>query len=432
MAQARHAGKIVLRYPGAASWTPRPDATYLISGGLSGLGLQVAQWLADQGAERLVLIGRRAITAATEERLGPLRAAGADVMAESLDVSDEAGLRALLGKIRAQGPPLRGVWHSAGVLDDAGLLQQDERRYERVFAPKVMGGFLLDALTRSDPLDCFVIFSSAASVLGSTGQSNHCAANAFLDLLAHERASRGLPALSINWGPWTDVGAAADRGITDRLAAQGFGAVTPAQGLNAMQRLMQRGATQAAVVPIDWKRYGAQAARAGSSAFVREVAGALREPSQARGANVAAAPPIDLRTQLREAREGRRRPMLATFVRECALRALGLDPARTIDPRTPLGELGLDSLLSVELRNTLGRSLGEALPATLLFDYPTIAALTDYLFESVLGLSDAAGAGHATKPAVADKNLVGSIEDLSDDDVDRLLAQRSERKGSLK
>ena len=123
------------------------------------------------------------------------------------------------------------------------LIQQDANRFARVFAPKVRGGWLLDRLTRCDPLDWFVMFSSVAAVLGSAGQTNYAAANAFLDLLARERRTRGLPGLSINWGAWTEVGVAADRGLIDRLAAQGLGAITPSQGLVALERLLEDGSS---------------------------------------------------------------------------------------------------------------------------------------------------------------------------------------------
>ena len=151
-----------------------------------------------------MLIGRRGVTPEATATLDELQASGTTVIAKSIDVSDESALRALLNLIRRDGPPLRGVVHSAGVLDDAGLIQQNPGRFARVFAPKVRGGWLLDRLTRCDPLDLFVMFSSVAAVIGSAGQANHSAANAFLDLLAHERRMRGLPGTSIDWGPWAE------------------------------------------------------------------------------------------------------------------------------------------------------------------------------------------------------------------------------------
>jgi acyl transferase domain-containing protein/NADPH:quinone reductase-like Zn-dependent oxidoreductase/SAM-dependent methyltransferase/acyl carrier protein len=428
MAQARHAGKIVVRHGTENELRVRADGTYLITGGLSGLGLCVARWLAQQGAGQLVLIGRRGITREAEPVLAELRASGVAVLAEAMDVSDERALGALLERVRNESPPLRGVLHSAGVLDNAGLLQQDEQRFQRVFAPKVVGASVLDRLTRSDSLDWFILFSSIASVLGAAGQSNHSAANACLDVLAHERRSRGLPALSINWGVWTEIGAAAD--LTERLAAQGLGTLRPDQGLLALQRAAQLDVPQAVVLPIDWTRYLQSVAAGSVPPFLAEVAGSESAPQAPSASSAPIARASDLRAQLSAVAVSRRRPLVATFVREHAARALGLDRARPIDPQTPLGELGLDSLLAVELRNALGTELEAPLPATLLFDYPTLDTLTDYLVGTVLAETTSTEPSPApvAESADAPEGLVGSIEAMSDDEVDRLIAARAQRK----
>jgi hypothetical protein len=384
----------------------------------------VASWLVDRGAGRVVLIGRRAITPEVQASLEPLRGRGAAIVAESVDAGDETSMRALLERLRREGPPLRGIVHSAGVLDDASLLQQDAAKFARVFAPKVQGGFLLDKLTRGDALDFFVLFSSVAAVLGSPGQANHSAANAFLDLLARERASRGLPGLSINWGAWTEVGAAADRGIVDRLAAQGIGVLSPEQGRKALERALGDGRAQVAVLPIDWRRFAQHAGAAGAAPFFSEVvglAGGAAAPSASSRKTEAATGATDLREKLAAEPRGRWRPMVAAFVRERALGALGLDATRAIDPETPLGDLGLDSLLAVELRNTLSRALAKPMPASLLFDYPTLNALTGHLLKDVLGADDEAPAP-SPPPPTAPANLVGDIEELSDEEVERQLA----------
>ena len=249
MAQARHVGKIVVRQGPATPPKISRQGTYLVTGGLSGLGLLVARWLAESGAGRLVLIGRRGVTPEAVPVIEALRAGGTTVVAEAVDVSDETALCDLLSRIRADGPPLRGILHLAGILDNAALGQQDEDRFARVFAPKVRGAWLLDRLTRGDPLDLFVMFSSIAAVLGAAGQANHAAANAVLDLLAHERRERGLHGLSINWGAWAGVGAAAGQEVSDRLAAQGLGAMTPARGIQALESLLRGESAQAAVLP---------------------------------------------------------------------------------------------------------------------------------------------------------------------------------------
>ena len=305
MAQARHSGKIVVRHRPATAPAIRRDGTYLITGGLSGLGLAVAQWLAERGAGRLVLVGRRGVTTQAAPVLDALRALGTIVVAEPLDVSDEAALSSLLIRVRRDGPPLRGVIHSAGALDDAGLIQQDAGRFARVFAPKTHGACLLDALTRVDPLDMFVLFSSAASVIGSGGQSNHSAANAVLDTLARERQGRGLPGLSINWGPWKDIGAAADRGITDRLASEGLEALSPREGLAAFERVLSGANPQVAVLSVDWHRFQ-QRARHVSSPFFADVASATTLTTAARASRVTSEEDLRQRVAALPRRAGRR------------------------------------------------------------------------------------------------------------------------------
>jgi acyl transferase domain-containing protein/NADPH:quinone reductase-like Zn-dependent oxidoreductase len=421
MAQARHAGRIVLRHGPPAAPEIRRDGTYLISGGLSGLGLVVARALAERGAGRLVLVSRRGATVQAEAELAAMRASGTVVITGALDVTDAPELAALLAHLRTAGPPLRGVIHSAGVLDDAALLQQDADRFARVMAPKFGGAALLDRLTRPDPLDLFVLFSSIAGVLGSPGQANHAAANAGLDLIAQARRSRGLPALSIDWGAWSEVGAAAGHDVAERLAAQGIGALTPAQGLAVLDRLLAAGVTQAAALNIDWSRHVARAWRNAPPPLLADLtAGA---PAAAVAAAAPATVAIDLRQELAAAPAARRRVLVRNFVRERAARALGME-AKSIDPQTPLGDLGLDSLLSVELRNTLATALAAPLPATLLFDHPTVDALTDHLLAAVLAPEEDPAPAVAAAPG-----LVTAIEDMSDDEVDRLLAARAQRKG---
>jgi acyl transferase domain-containing protein/NADPH:quinone reductase-like Zn-dependent oxidoreductase/NAD(P)-dependent dehydrogenase (short-subunit alcohol dehydrogenase family)/acyl carrier protein len=428
MAQARHVGKIVIRHGQPAPFAARREGTYLVTGGLSGLGLRVARWLAERGAGRLVLLGRRGLTPESAGAVEEIRAAGAEVVIEAADVSDERALGDVFARIRANGPPLRGIVHSAGVIDDAALLRQDAQRFGRVFAPKVQGAWLLDRLARTEALDWFVMFSSVASVLGSAGQTNYSAANAFLDVLAHERHHEGLPALSINWGAWTDIGAAVDRGLMERLAAQGLGTLAPSEGLSALARLVGAGIPQAAVFPVDWNRFVERLTGAVTPAFLSEVLGAAAPESRAAAAADSAARADDLRQQLLEAPESRRHALVTTFVRDHAARALGLAASNTIDPRTPLGELGLDSLLAVELRNTLGSALGTALPATLLFDYPSVESLTEYLLHGVLGFSNQASAPPPAAPKPSPGQLVGDIEAMSDDEVERQIAARAKRK----
>jgi NADPH:quinone reductase-like Zn-dependent oxidoreductase/acyl carrier protein len=430
MAQASHVGKIVVRHheDEKGSSLVRRDGTYLVTGGLSGLGLAAGRWLVERGAGRVVLVGRRAVTEESRVVLQAMGSGSTAVVLESLDVTHESELVECLARLRGSGPPLRGIIHGAGTLDDAGLLQQDAERFARVFAPKVLGAELLDRHTRGDPLDWFVMFSSVAAILGSPGQANHSAANACLDLMARRRQSRGLHGLSINWGAWAEVGAAADRGISDQLAAQGLGALTTEQGLRAFERLLKERKPQVAVLPIDWRRFIEHSTGGVTPSFLTEVVASEKSSvAKVEHQAVQRGGPVNLREQLAGLPQSRVQPTVAAFVRERALRALGLDPTREVEPTTPLAELGLDSLLAVELRNALAKALGQSMPATLLFDYPTLETLTQYILSDVLCIPRQPESKVASLPRDS-RNLVDSIEDLSDDEVERQLAALSAKK----
>src|SRR5207253_3246325 len=189
--------------------------SYLITGGLGGLGLSLAGWMVENGARHLALVGRHAATAAEENALMVLREAGANVVVINLDVAQPDQVGQALAEIDQSMPPLRGVVHAAGVLDDGILMHLDRERFESVMSPKLAGAWNLHRLTLDKALDFFILFSSSAALLGAPGQGSYAAANAFLDALAHYRRRLGLKALSINWGNWLEVGLAAKREPSD-------------------------------------------------------------------------------------------------------------------------------------------------------------------------------------------------------------------------
>ena len=263
MTQGKHTGKIVVEMDGheiQAGAAPvkacaiRSDAAYLITGGLGGLGLSVAQWLVAQGARHLVLVGRRGPTPEVQPALDSLRETGARIEVSSADVSRPEDLASVLGHVRGTMPPWKGVVHCAGVLSDGVVQRLDWPRFETVFAPKLQGAWNLHVQLLGTPLDFFVLFSSVASVFGSPAQGNYAAANAFLDSLAHYRAARGLPALAINWGPWAEVGMAAQPNRGGRLAELGTESIPPNDGVRVLGDLLGERSPQVAVVPINWKR----------------------------------------------------------------------------------------------------------------------------------------------------------------------------------
>jgi NAD(P)-dependent dehydrogenase (short-subunit alcohol dehydrogenase family)/acyl carrier protein len=422
MAQARHIGKIALilesRRSAEASLL-RADATYLVTGGLSGLGLRVARDLVRRGGRHLVLVGRGEPSAESRDVVGEMEALGVEVRLLRADVGRREDVAHVLKTIQADMPPLRGLVHAAGVIEDAILQNQTWAAFERVLSPKLDGTWHLHSLTADCSLDFFVLFSAAATLLGSPGQANYAAANAFLDGMAHLRRASGLPALSINWGPWADTGMAAGMSETGkrRLAARGFGSIAPQRGLDMLHDLLGTDATQVAVLPMDWNAFAASLPATPGSLVVDCVnrAGASRPARPMRTQPPSVAP--DLLQQIAAAPRGRRRILVLRFVREQAGTVLDLDPSR-IDPRRPLNALGLDSLMAVELRNALASTFELELPVTLLFDYPTIDDLTDHLLRA---LPD----DQIVEPELADEPIrseaIDELDQLSEDEAELLL-----------
>ncbi|CAG7657999.1 type I polyketide synthase [Actinacidiphila bryophytorum] len=374
MAQARHTGKLVLRpetgerittAPGAAP--VRPDGTYLITGGLGALGLETARYLADQGARHLVLAGRSAPSAAAEQALAGLRGR-AEVAVVAADVSAREGVDALLDRIDAVMPPLAGVVHAAGILDDGMLTGLDRERFGTVAGPKSAAAWHLHQATAERPLDFFVLYSSAAAALGSASQGSYAAASAFLDTLAHHRRSRGLPALSIGWGPWSQIGLAArpDRG--GALAARGIGSISPRDGIATLDLLLRACPAHVCVLPLDRDKLRGHL----GGGLLRTL---LADAEADR-------PPLDgVRRRMLAVEPGRRRrAVLTEHCRAAAARVVGIEPER-IDTSAPITGLGFDSLLSLELRKSLESSLRVQLPSTVTWRFPTIDALVPYLAE---------------------------------------------------
>lgn len=395
MSQARHIGKIVLsredehrRAMIEQHGLVRADASYLVTGGLGALGLRVARWLVEEGARHLVLTSRRAPDDAAQSVLAELEAKGAVVEVAPGDVAEAADVARILTGAR---PPLAGIVHAAGVLDDGMIADLDPAAIARVMAPKVAGAWHLHAATERMDLDFFVLFSSVAAIIGNLGQSSYAAANAFMDGLAAYRRRRGLTATSINWGPWAEAGMAAEM-ETNRFLAQGIRALSPDQGLRALKRVIAEQPVQAVIADIDWRTYGAShGLDAKAGLFAALVADDARPKAEA-----AAVPARDIVAELRAALPVERDGMLRSYLRDLARQTLGYGESEPISLDQPLNEQGFDSLMSVDMRNRLNRGLGTVLPASLLFDYPTLDRIARYLLETVLRFEDGASASNKT------------------------------------
>jgi acyl transferase domain-containing protein/NAD(P)-dependent dehydrogenase (short-subunit alcohol dehydrogenase family)/SAM-dependent methyltransferase/acyl carrier protein len=342
------------------------DATYLVTGGLGGLGMLVADWLISRGAANLVLVGRSGPTPEAQAQLKVMADKGANVAVIQGDISIADDITRILKQVAETLPPLRGIIHAAGVLDDAMVPEQDWFRFSRVMEPKVAGTWQLFSATRERHLDFLVLFSSGASLLGSPGQANHAAANAFLDSFAHHLDANGVRAMSINWGAWAEVGAAAVRHVAQRLRAGGLDTIPPAQGLEALEYLFANGCAQVGVIPIDWPQ------------FMRGK-GSFPLLADFRHAVASLGPRTGFLDELKAAPARKRRSLAAARVEKQIANVLGMAPPARVDPQQGFFELGMDSLTSMEFRNRLQQNLSIDLPNTLTFDYPTPDAVTDYV-----------------------------------------------------
>lgn len=366
MQQSKQIGKVVVSFDGdelppvtknSGKVRFRKDGTYLVIGGLGGFGLRVGLWLAEGGAGHIVLTGLRGkdkpgIHDAIEE----MRQAGAVVEAAAVDATDHGQMTALLARIRQNMPPLRGVFHLAMVIDDGIILRLDRESMLRVMTPKMAGAWILHRQTMDDPIEHFVMFSSAATVLGHAGQANYVAANMFLEALAHHRRSLGLPALTIAWGAIGEVGyLARNVQLREKFLDGNPSLLIPvAKAIAAMEWLMSREAVEVGAAETDWGRF-AQSAPAGNSAryeMFRVTAPAKQKHLGDREAFVAA---------FKAAPAEERQAVVLEHLRGRLAAVLGV-PAEKIDPQRGLNQIGLDSLMAVELRIAIEHLMGIDLP----------------------------------------------------------------------
>ena len=417
MAQAKHMGKIIIsqedkiRAESSKGIQLRKDASYLITGGMGALGLLFAEWLADRGAQHICLLSRSGASARSAEFIRKMKSRGVTVTILRGDVSKKEQMHKVFREFR-QLPPLRGIIHSAGLLDDGIIIQQNWERFEKVTAPKVQGAFLLHEFTRNLPLDFFILFSSAASMLGNPGQSNYVVGNSFMDGFAYYRRSLGLHALSINWGPWAKIGLAAATGnqIENIWKEKGVGIVEPEHGHQFLDTLLESDAIQAGVFSMDAIKYSEKLPGSKNVDFIKELLESVKtERAGSQSGDATPSTSLVFLDKVKEASRDDARELIFDHVRGQFLQVMGLDSSHPIDPEQGFREIGLDSLMTVELRNRLQKSMDQFLPATLAFDYPNIKALSEFLCSEVLALESRGQAA----PAASQKKETGENDSIA-------------------
>jgi polyketide synthase 12/myxalamid-type polyketide synthase MxaB len=429
MAGARHIGRIVIR----SATRELAGGTHLITGGMRGLGLRLAEWLVERGARDLVLTGRNPASEESLQTIANLEAKGARIRTHCGDVAEVETVRQLIAQ---SGDALRGVWHCAGVTHDAVLAEQNWATCAEALRAKAEGAWNLHLATREMKPEFFVMFSSWASLAGSRGQANYCAANAFLDALARTRVSEGLQALSVNWGAWGETGMATSETIQRHLARSGMEIMRPEHGFLALEAALYTREPRLAIAPIDWPKYLSQLSESQHSFYADLIRESPGEGSSARTATGSAdgrgavldgelsaivTAPITGRT-----------PAIQRMVEGVLRRTLGLPSSEEIDPDKAFSDLGMDSLLAVELRNNLSTILQRRLPSTLVFDHPTPQKMVRFIEQELFPAASPEPAIENALPAGLDAaeiptplSILDEIEGLSDEEVDSIFENRA-------
>ncbi|MBF0190729.1 MAG: type I polyketide synthase [Magnetococcales bacterium] len=424
--QSGQLGKAVLDMRGTGPMTILPqrqepplfdaDGTYLITGGFGSFGLELAAWMGRQGVRQLVLTGRQgAASPEAKQAVMALESTGVRVMAVAMDVTSSTEVTRLIQRIGHTMPPLRGIVHAAAVLDDGLLMDLDPDRMRRVLAPKALGAWHLHQATQSLKLDFFALFSSVSSLIGNAGQGNYVAANAFLDALAHARRAAGLPATSINWGALGEVGMAArDKEVERRLQRGGIHSIGITQAMTAFARVLRWNPSQLGVLHMDWEAFAQTNPLVTRIPRYSGLVASDDNPSSHKNTS-------QLRQQLATSPENLRRGILVDHIRALVAKVLGIPNLERVLPHVQLFDLGIDSLTAVELKNKLEAEVGLSLGSSLVFNYPTIDALANFLASSLF--ADTQTATPDTQAAATPAPDQAAVAKLSDDEAEALLLE---------
>jgi NADPH:quinone reductase-like Zn-dependent oxidoreductase/SAM-dependent methyltransferase/acyl carrier protein/short-subunit dehydrogenase len=426
MASGKHIGKVLVAFPEAfvprrgeplaPGFTIKPDGCYLITGAFGGFGKVIAEWLVKGGARHLVLSSRRgAADPAAEQFVRSLRDRGVDVRVVRADVGSPKDVAQVFEGIRVRKQPLRGVFHLAMVIDDAPLTALTSERIRTVMAPKAYGAWLLHEHTKSLPLDCFVMFSSISSIFGNPAQGNYSAANAFLDALAHHRRGLGLAALTINWGVLGGEGyVARNERVAEFLAKQGISELSPGEVVSILESGLAAGDKQLAAVRVDWAKWRQFFRGMQQNPLLERIFASIEAPDTGGvtgdwSRKIESAPPAE--------REG----VIAEAVREVVGSVLRVKPDSLRNDQ-PLTDLGLDSLMGVEIENSLEAAIGVALPPTSLMRARTIGQIATLINDQLSGASATAPGTRAPAPQAQPTSTAEvDLDAISDDALERLI-----------
>lgn len=402
-----------------------PNAAYMVTGGLGGIGLRVGRWMTERGARHLLLVNRTPLPprdqwthldagSAARDRVAAiesLEALGAKVYTPSCDIADVSSLTAMLNVFRNEtGLSIKGVVHAAGVLRNQSFINADAKTLRDVMRPKTAGTQALHEAFADAPLDFFVLFSSGTSVFGSPGQSNYAAANAFMDSLAHTRRARGLPAISINWGPWAEVGMVAELGAHARQNMPGVEFIQPELGLRALDAALSLDMPQVTILQVDWERFSHAFGGESPSRLLERFATKTARRSPVASAQTGTIESGGLLSRLVSAAPGERQILLEGYLKEHLGRILMIDPASIRDDGNFM-ELGLDSLMAMELLKSIEREFRFHIYPREIFDRPNVRALAQYLageVERANGLVTASAAAPADAREVQKALQTGS------------------------
>ncbi|MHA3774749.1 SDR family NAD(P)-dependent oxidoreductase [Verrucomicrobiota bacterium sgz303538] len=432
MASGKHIGKVVVSFPEAfisrrsealpPNFEIKSAGCYLITGAFGGFGKVIAQWLVQNGARHLVLSSRSgASTPEAEAFVQGLQEKGVEVNVIKADVGSAEDVNRLVAKIRAGDQPLRGVFHLAMVIDDAPLAMLTRERMRTVIEPKAYGAWLLHEATLDAKLDCFVMFSSVSSVFGNPAQGNYGAANAFLDSLSHYRRAQGLPALTINWGVLGGEGyVARNERVAEFLARQGTSELSPGEVMSLMESFLRGGDAQAIAIRVDWAKWRQSFRSMQENPLLERIFASLEGQESSGGTS-------DWRLKIESASPEERESVVAQAVRDVIGSVLRVKPDSLRDDQ-PLTDLGLDSLMGVEIENSLEAAIGVALPPASLMRARTIGQIATLIVGHMGGGSAAAApaAPAATAPVPDSAPAIEvDLEALSDEDIDQLLGDDS-------